>query len=162
MKLNSLLMCGSVSWQVTDLQVLARPEFTLLLQPTGLFAEEGAFLMDEGFAAHAWAADQRIAQLSGQPFSESYRTKVLGDKTSIVDSGPATLALTAVHPTAPDREFATLKAIQAARYVEGQDNGKAEVIAQVLKALDLPRGQFEPAVWRYRGTARSTSRRVAP
>ena len=51
-------------------------------------------------------------RLTGQPFSEAYRRDVLGDRTRLFDSGPATLALTAVALTAPDREFEALKAIQ--------------------------------------------------
>lgn len=118
---------------------MALPEIDVLLQPTGLFAEDGAFPMSEGFAAHAWAADQRIAVLSGQTFSEAYRAQVLGDLKSRIDSGPATLALTAVRLTAPEREFAALQAIQHARYVDGRDNGRPEVITGVLNALGLHR-----------------------
>jgi putative protein-disulfide isomerase len=119
-------------------RILARPDFALLLQPAGIFAGEGAFPMNAGFAAHAWAADQRIAQLSGQTFSESYRSNVLENGAGkIVDSGPATLALTAVRLTQPDREFSALKAIQAARYVEGRDNGSPDVIGEVLTELGL-------------------------
>lgn len=107
------------------------------LVPTGLFAGHGAFAMNAGFAAHAWAADQRIARLSGQAFSETYRKDVLESGAGRVDSGPATLALTAVRLTAPEREFEALEAIQRARYVEGRDNGDAEVVGAVLTELGL-------------------------
>lgn len=105
--------------------------------PSGLFAGAGAFPMDAEFAAHAWEADQRIAELTGQEFSDAYRRNVLESGTGHVDSGPATLALSAVHLTAPDREFDALKAIQRARYVEGRDNGDASVIAALLTELGL-------------------------
>jgi putative protein-disulfide isomerase len=94
--------------------------------------------MDNGFAAFAWANDQRISRLSGQPFSEAYRRNVLGDHTRPFDSGPATLAITAVALTAPDREFDALKAIQNARYVEGRDNTDISVLSDVLRVLQLP------------------------
>jgi putative protein-disulfide isomerase len=77
--------------------------------------------------------------LSGQPFSEAYRRDVLGDRTRLFDSGPATLALTAVAVTAPSREFAALKAIQSVRYVEGRDITDVSVLSDVLRALDLQR-----------------------
>ncbi|WP_372055766.1 DsbA family protein [Tistrella mobilis] len=110
--------------------------------PVGLFADGGAFSMNEGFASHAWAADQRIARLSGQPFTEAYRRKVLGALTGRVDSGPATRALTAVRLAAvPEeavaQELAALEAIQRARYVDGRDNADAVVIAGVLEGLGL-------------------------
>jgi putative protein-disulfide isomerase len=119
-------------------QLVARPDFAVELAPTGLFAGEGARPMDDGFAAYAWTNDQRISRLSGQPFSEAYRRDVLGDRTRLFDSGPATLALTAVALTAPDREFAALKAFQLVRYVEGRDSTDMSVLSDVLRAMNLP------------------------
>ena len=71
------------------------------LAPTGLFAGAGARPMDAQFAAYAWANDQRIQQLTGQPFTQAYRDHILGAANGRFDSGPATLALTAVAQTAP-------------------------------------------------------------
>ncbi|WP_372501595.1 DsbA family protein [Tistrella mobilis] len=110
--------------------------------PVGLFAGSGAFPMNDGFARHAWSADQRIARLSGQPFTEAYRLKVLGAAAGRVDSGPATLALTAVRLAAPadevvTQELAALEAIQRARYVDGLDNADRGVIAGVLDGLGM-------------------------
>lgn len=119
-------------------KLVARPELDIECVATGLFAGAGARPMDDGFAAFAWTNDQRIARLSGQVFSEAYRRNVLGDHTRLFDSGPATLALTAVALTAPDREFPALKAIQNARYVEGRDNTDIAVLAQILRLLNLP------------------------
>lgn len=115
----------------------ARSEFIVGLAPTGLFAGEGARPMDDGFAAYAWANDQRIARLTGQPFSEDYRRKVLADRTRRFDSGPATLALTAVAGVAPARELEALKAIQRARYVDGRDTTDMSVLSDVLHGLSL-------------------------
>lgn len=118
-------------------KLMQQDDISVTAMPSGLFAGTGAFPMNAGFAAHAWEADQRIQQLTGQEFSEAYRKNVLEGKTGRVDSGPATLALTAVHLTAPDREFETLKAIQHARYADGRDNGDPVVIADILSELSL-------------------------
>lgn len=118
-------------------RLLQQDGFAVTIIPTGLFAGAGAFPMNAGFAAHAWEADQRIAELTGQVFSEDYRNNVLESGTGQVDSGPATLALTAVHLIAPERELEALKAIQCARYVEGRDNGDPAAIADILSALAL-------------------------
>lgn len=118
-------------------RLMGDESLTIDLVPTGLFADEGAFPMNAAFAAHAWEADQRIARLSGQRFTEQYRVNVLESRTAAVDSGPATLGLTAVRLTAPGREFEALKAIQHIRYVEGRDNGDPVVIADVLAGLGL-------------------------
>ncbi len=112
-------------------------DLVLEMVPTGLFSGAGARPLDEGFAAYAWANDQRIHALTGQIFSERYRTDVLGDRRQRLDSGSATLALTAVALTAPDREFAALAAIQSARYADGRDITAATTLADILAGLGL-------------------------
>ena len=106
------------------------------LLPTGLFSGDGAKVMNEEFAAYAWSNDQRIASLTGQRFTERYRELVLG-KPQRFDSGPATLALTAVSLTEPARELKALKAIQLARYVDGQDVTQFQILAAILSSLGL-------------------------
>ena len=119
-------------------QLVVRSDFAIDVMATGLFAGEGARAMDDNFAAYAWTNDQRISRLSGQPFSETYRHNVLGDRKRLFDSGPSTLALTAVALAAPDRQFVALRAIQNARYVEGRDTTDILVLAAVLRALNMP------------------------
>ncbi|MFK8082818.1 MAG: DsbA family protein [Granulosicoccus sp.] len=108
------------------------------LQPmaTGLFAGSGARPM-KSFAADAWAMDQHIGALSGQPFSENYRTKVLGSEDSLLDSTVATRAVAAVSASAPDRVIEALTAIQSARYFGGKDVTSNIVVAGLLTDLDL-------------------------
>ncbi|PWC56799.1 DsbA family protein [Azospirillum sp. TSO22-1] len=110
---------------------------TLEMAPTGLFSGDGARPMDDRFAAYAWSNDQRIARLTGRHFTELYRTRVLADRRQMLDSGPATLALTAVSLSAPDREAEALSAIQAARYVDGRDVTALSTLTEVLTALGL-------------------------
>lgn len=119
--------------------LVARPDLVIDFAPTGLFAGVGARPMDDGFAAYAWTNDQRIFRLSGQPFSAVYQRDVLGDRSRLFDSGPATLALTAVAALAPDQEFAALKAIQRTRYVDGRDITDLAVLGDVLRAQGLPK-----------------------
>ncbi|EJE54519.1 hypothetical protein-disulfide isomerase [Acidovorax sp. CF316] len=107
------------------------------LAPSGLFAGQGARPMDAQFAAYAWSNDQRIEKLTGQPFTQAYRDNILGAVAGRFDSGPATLALTAVAQTAPGRELEALHALQRARYVDGRDTADAAVLAEVLAALGL-------------------------
>jgi putative protein-disulfide isomerase len=113
------------------------PAVSIELLPTGLFSGEGARPMDSAFAAYAWSNDQRIERLTGQRFTEPYRHQVLGDRQQLFDSGPATVALTAVSLTAPARELEALKAIQHARYVDGSDVTSLATLAGLLQGLDL-------------------------
>ncbi|MBT9512547.1 MAG: DsbA family protein [Acidovorax sp.] len=134
-------LCGWCYAAAPALQYLRGVEgVNVELAPTGLFAGAGARPMDAQFAAYAWANDQRIQQLTGQPFTQAYRDQILGAANGRFDSGPATLALTAVAQTAPERELDALHALHAlqhARYVDGRDNTDPAVIAEVLRALGL-------------------------
>lgn len=131
-------LCGWCYAAAPALQYLQGVEgIDVALAPSGLFAGAGARPMDAQFAAYAWANDQRIQQLTGQHFTQAYRDHILGAANGRFDSGPATLALTAVAQTAPERELDALHALQHARYVEGRDNADPAVIADVLNSLGL-------------------------
>ena len=130
-------LCGWCYGAAPAIARLREAGLPVEMVPVGLFTGSGAFAMNDGFARHAWASDQRIASLTGQPFSDAYRTRVLGQRGGRFDSGPATLALTAVRLTDPAREPEALAAIQRARYVDGLDNSAPAVIAGVLATLGL-------------------------
>lgn len=108
----------------------------LELAPSGLFAGGGR-TMDAAFADYAWSNDQRIAKLTGQRFTEDYRQNVLGRSGSRFDSANATLALTAVSLSEPQRELETLRALQEARYVQGLDTCDVSVVEKLLRDLGL-------------------------
>ena len=131
-------LCGWCYGASATVSAVSRhPGIRLRLLPSGLFSGQGARSMDEGFASYAWANDQRIERLTGQAFSERYRSRVLADHQQVFDSGPATLALTAVALTAPQRELDALQAIQQARYVDGLDITRVDTLATVLGGLGL-------------------------
>ena len=131
-------LCGWCYGASPAISALAgEPGIAVELQPTGLFAGAGARTMDDAFAAYAWTNDQRIQQLTGQRFTDRYRQQVLADRLRPFDSGPAMLALTAVALTDADRELDTLRAIQHARYVDGQDVTSTATLAELLNGLGL-------------------------
>jgi putative protein-disulfide isomerase len=131
-------LCGWCYGAAAAVAALGKtPEVKLRLLPSGHFAGASARPMDDDFAAYAWSNDQRIERLTGQRFSELYRTHVLSDRQQIFDSGPATLALTAVSLTTPERELDALEAIQHARYLNGEDITRLDQLAVVLQAQGL-------------------------
>lgn len=130
-------LCGWCYAASATIQRLSQEaSLRLELAPTGLFADGGRVL-DAAFANHAWSNDQRIAALTGLPFTEAYRQNVLGRIGSPFDSSVATLALTAVAASEPAREVELLRALQDARYVLGQDTCDGRVVAQVLRDCGL-------------------------
>lgn len=130
--------CGWCYGASPALQALrAEPGIQITIAPTGLFAGDGSRPMNAEFARYAWTNDQRIASLTGQRFTEAYRTQLLDDHSKRFDSGPATRALTAVQLTAPERELDALGALQLARYVAGRDTADLVVLAAILGELGL-------------------------
>ncbi len=113
--------------------VLQTPGIAVKLLPSGLFSGEGARLMGDDFAAYAWSNDQRIERLTGQRFSEQYRRRVLGAHQRLIDSGPATVALTAVSLTAtlanPDAELLSSN---------GARVGRAQALMREFGARGVP------------------------
>jgi putative protein-disulfide isomerase len=126
-------LCGWCYGASGAIEQLSRVDgATVHLSPTGLFAGEGARSMDQSFAAYAWQNDQRIARLTGQVFSETYRQQVLGATGATFDSAPATLAIVAVGLQAPSEEIRALKSLQHARYVDGRNNGDMGAVIGIL------------------------------
>lgn len=109
----------------------------LKMLPSGLFVGGRPI---SSIAEHAWRNDQRIQTLTGQRFSEEYRQNVLLAPNGIFDSGPATLALTALgeHDTRLEPRF--LHAIQIARYVAGRDTSGIQEVATVAVQVAAEHG----------------------
>lgn len=130
-------LCGWCYGASPLIQLLGQQaHIQLTLAPTGLFSGGGR-TMDAAFADFAWSIDLRIAKLTGQRFTEDYRSQVLGRLGTRFDSANATLALTAVALSAPKSELETLKVLQEARYVQGLDTCDMPVIQELLLHLGL-------------------------
>ena len=124
-------LCGWCYAATSGVARLRAAGITVGLLPTGLFSDTGR-VMTPDFADYAWKNDQRIAAMTGQVFSDAYRTKVLQAPGTAFDSTNAVLALTAVALDAPDGEADALKAVQEARYVDGRDIADAATLGAIL------------------------------
>lgn len=115
----------------------AQPGASVEALPTGLFAGAGARTLDRGMATHILTSDRAIAAATGATFGDAYRARITDGSDVRLDSGAATLALTAVARTAPDRELALLGMIQRARYRDGLDIADTGVLADLLHGAGL-------------------------
>ncbi|ESY71275.1 DsbA family protein [Mesorhizobium sp. M0051] len=130
-------LCGWCYGATPMLDRLSASGVRVELLPTGLFSGAGARPMDEGFAAHAWANDQRIERLTGQSFTQAYRHNVLDISGTLLDSHAAALGISAAGLENPSRRLAALKTIQRARYVDGSDVVTTSGVAEVLAAAGM-------------------------
>lgn len=115
----------------------AHPDVTVEILPTSLFAGKSARTLPDEMTNHIKASDQQIAKRTGAVFGPAYFDRVIGSGPLRLDSGPATLALTAVSQSAPDRELEVLGIIQRARYIDGHDIADRRVLADLLEVTGL-------------------------
>jgi putative protein-disulfide isomerase len=114
--------------------------------PTGLFSGAGARPMTAAFRDYAWQNDQRIAKLTGQPFSQAYYDHVLSDFTAPFDSGPASLTLAMGEHLKPGSGLEILRRLQQARYVEGRNLCDSDVLLGIVAELGFDRRGFAAAL----------------
>lgn len=85
--------------------------------------------------------DQRIAQLTGQPFGAAYRDWLLNDTSAVLDSQPPTAAMLAADALA-GRRLDLLARLQTAHYVEGRRIADRPVLEELAAEIGLDREAF--------------------
>jgi putative protein-disulfide isomerase len=137
--------CYAATPQLTKLRAALGHEAVQIL-PTGLFSGAGARPMTPAFRDYAWQNDQRIARLSGQPFSQSYYDRVLSDFSVAFDSGPASLTLAMGEFLKAGSGLEILTQLQKARYVDGRDLCDSNVLLGIVAELGFDRRRFAAAL----------------
>ncbi|RJG07424.1 DsbA family protein [Noviherbaspirillum cavernae] len=94
---------------------------------------------------HIRVADQRIGQLSGQPFGDAYLNGLLADPATIYDSAPTISAILAAQALRPGSGPAMLKAIQHAHYRAGRRVVEPQVLADLAASIGLEQNAFSQA-----------------
>ncbi|MBB5189882.1 putative protein-disulfide isomerase [Silvimonas terrae] len=119
-------LAGQVQWQML---------------PTGLFAGEGGQAMTAQKREYFWRNDQRIAELTGQPFTQAYYDQVLSDFSRRFDSALATKAWFLIA-----QALAALQDIQRVRYVHGHGSDDRAALTGVAKHYGLDADAFDAAL----------------
>lgn len=109
------------------------PGLRVELHGGGLFTGQSA---SPSMRQHIVASDQRIGQLSGQPFGEAYVNGLLRDPAAVFDSRPPIAAILLAEEER-GQGLALLRRIQRAHYVEGQKVSDIAVLAALAGELGL-------------------------
>ena len=88
--------------------------------------------------------DQRIAQITGQPFGDAYFNGLLTQTDAVLDSQPPITAILAVNAL-NGRGLDLLHAIQVAHYVEGRQVSTVEVLRVLAAELNISTADFDQA-----------------
>lgn len=122
----------------------ALPGLTIALHGGGMLAGANRRPITSQWRAHVLPHDQRIAQLSGQPFGEGYFEGLLRDTGATMDSEPPTTAILAAERLA-GRGLNMLHRQQRAHYVEGRRIAEPRVLEALASDLGLDPQAFRAA-----------------
>ncbi|MFK2876448.1 DsbA family protein [Rhodanobacter hydrolyticus] len=123
----------------------------LRLHGGGLFGEPRR--VDAALAQHIVHSDERIAQLSGQPFGEAYKQGLLADDGTVLYSLPPIAAVLAAESLDAAKAYPMLVAIQNAHYRRGLRVAEPQVLAELAEEIGLEGDPFAQALARADGHA---------
>lgn len=158
-------LCGWCYASAPALAGLAERHGTALrMMPVGLFMQPRPVAT---IAEHAWHNDQRIVALTGQRFTEAYRSRVLLAADGVFDSTPLTRALVALGALDTALEPQLLHVAQLARYVDGMDTCTVDAVSRIAADVAASAGhgldadELAARLRDDRVLAENTARRVA-
>lgn len=99
-----------------------------------LFQGPRAYKMSAGKGEQVLKADARIADLTGQEFSQRYIDNVVLSDTQVLESKYTAQAAALVHDQGPLREFALRRRLETARYVDGVSASDRDAVVAALIA----------------------------
>ncbi|MGC1548500.1 MAG: DsbA family protein [Rhodanobacter sp.] len=134
----------------------------LQLHGGGLFGEPRT--LDPGLAEHILHADERIEQMSGQPFGKAYKEGLLAEQGTVLFSLPPIAAVLATESLDPAKAYPMLVAIQNAHYQRGLRVVEPSVLGELAEEVGLDGATFALSFASSNGTALydhlQTSRRL--
>ncbi|KXB31291.1 protein-disulfide isomerase [Dechloromonas denitrificans] len=133
----------------------ARAILDVLPHSGGMMAGAQRQAVTPQLRAYVKQHDERIAQLTGQPFGLGYSDGLLCDTGAVFDSEPPTAAILAAEQMA-GRGLDMLTQLQIAHYVEGRHIAERATLIAVAATLDLDPAAFAAALDRQFGEAVQT------
>lgn len=144
-------LCGWC-YAASSLVTAAREQVAIRLHAGGMMIGAQRQPVTPQLREFVLAHDQRIAQVSEQPFGEGYRNGLLHDAGAVMDSEPPITAILAAEVVA-GRGLDFLQRAQRAHYVEGRRLAEYPVLAELAADIGLDRAAFAAAIERLRGPA---------
>jgi len=117
------------------------PALRVQLHGGGMLVGERRLRLTPAWRAYVMPHDQRIAQLTGQPFGAAYTDGLLQDDTVVLDSAPPTTAILAAQALGLSG-LAMLHRLQQAHFVEGQRIAEPAVQRALATGLGLDEAAF--------------------
>ncbi|WP_157315001.1 DsbA family protein [Chitinibacter sp. GC72] len=113
----------------------------VVLHPGGMMSGANRQTVSPALRNYVMPHDQRIAELTGQPFGDAYFNGLLLDTNAVFDSTPPTLAILAAQALGFDG-LAMLGKIQHAHYAQGLRISDGTVLQQLASELGMDSASF--------------------
>lgn len=139
-------LCGWC-YAASPLIAAARARLPLRLHAGGMMVGYQRQPVTPQLREYVLGHDERIAQLTGQPFGDRYRNGLLRDAGAVFDSEPPITAILAAEALA-GRGLDLLQRMQRAHYVEGRRIADAAVLAELAADIGIEPAEF---AWRFDG-----------
>jgi putative protein-disulfide isomerase len=123
---------------------------TVKLHGGGMLAGSAQQTVSPQFRAFVNRHDQRIAQLSGQPFGTGYRDKLLAENGVVLNSAPPTAAILAADEFGEGLKM--LHRVQTAHFDEGRHISDSDVLADLAVDIGLDGEAFRCSLRQHLGT----------
>ncbi|WP_299699103.1 DsbA family protein [uncultured Tateyamaria sp.] len=108
-----------------------------------LFQGASAPKMSEGKGAQILQTIPHVQALTGQVFSEAFKSKIALSETEILESGLSAQAAALIHDQGPQKEFALRRRLENLHFGEGMSSSNRQAIVDALIAEGVPADQVE-------------------
>jgi len=133
-------LCGWC-YGAAPLVAAARQQLPVIAHGGGMMAYQNRKAVTASLRNFVIPHDQKIAQLTGQPFGQAYFGGLLRDNNAVFDSEPPIAAILAAEKLAK-RGLDLLALIQNAHYVEGQRIAELAVLSKLATKIGIDRDVF--------------------
>lgn len=134
-------LCGWC-YGAAPLVAAARMQLPVIAHAGGMLAYQNRKAVTASLRNFVIPHDQKIAQLTGQPFGTAYFAGLLRDNDAVFDSEPPITAILTAEKLAK-RGLDLLILIQSAHYVEGQRVSEFAVLSRLAVKVGIKRDIFE-------------------
>ncbi|MEQ6292464.1 DsbA family protein [Vogesella sp. GCM10023246] len=125
-------------------------DLAIALHAGAMMSGQGRQQVSPQLRQYVMGHDQRIRQLTGQPFGDAYFDGLLLDNSAVFDSTPPTLAILAAEVLGLDG-LTMLHRLQQAHYVDGRRIADLSVLQQLAGELGLDGAAFTAEYQRQQG-----------
>lgn len=139
-------MCGwcyGFSDVITKIHEKHKDKYDFEIIPGGMWVDDDVKKMDTHLGEYIKTNNVRIETLTGVHFGEAFNKNVLESGNRVLDSFPGSKALVLLQKSNKDIAFNSLKKIQEAFFINGEDMNDITVYTKIAESFGISKEDFE-------------------